>query len=109
AFERIAQRRAVGLPQRQALADQRAEREQVELFAQYAVIAALGFFEQVKVVLQIFGRFPRRTVNARELLALFVAAPVRARWLLVRDADRVRVDLARVGNVRTATQVRKRV
>ncbi len=68
AFQRLAQDRAFRLPQRQTLADQRIDHEQAELRAQDAVIARLGFFEQVQVFLQLLGGFPGRAVDARQHL-----------------------------------------
>ncbi len=109
AFQRVAQDRAIRLPERQALAHQRAEREQIQPLADDAVIALAGFFEQVDIVLELLRRLPSRAVDARQLLALLVAAPVGTRRFLVRDAERVGVDLARVIDVRTPAQIRERI
>jgi len=109
ALQQVAQDRAVGLPQRQALAHQLVEGEQAELLAEHAMIALLGLFKQGQVVLKLLGRLPGCAVDAGEHLAVLVAAPVGPRRSLEGDAQRIGVDLARVGDVRPPAQVFERV
>ena len=105
AFERIAQRRAVGQPERQALAHQRVDDEEIKLFAQNAMIAFDRFFQPGAMIAQFLRRLPGGAVDARELLALFVTAPISAGRRTQRNADRLRIDLARSLDVRTAAEV----
>ena len=69
--------RALGLPQHQALADFLIDGEQPQLRADDAMVALLGFFELLEVLLEVFFVEERGAVDAGELLAIAVAAPVR--------------------------------
>ena len=86
---------------REARADLLGEREQVELDAELAVVALLGFLEPVQVLGERVLRLPRGAVDALEHRALLVAAPVRARDL--RELERA--ELAGRRHVRAAAQV----
>ncbi len=52
--------------------------EKIQLFAQLAMVALLGFFELVEVLVQIFLAEERRAVDALHLVVLFIALPVGA-------------------------------
>jgi hypothetical protein len=54
------------------------EAEQVKLLSEHSVIASLGFFEEEQVLLECFFRLKCGAVNALELRALHVTAPVGA-------------------------------
>jgi len=55
------------------------------------VVALLGLFQELHVVVQLLLGRPGRAVDARELRFLFIAAPVRA-----RDAQQLeRLEVAR--------------
>ena len=82
-------------------ADLLGEREEVELGAELAVVAPLGFLEPVQVLLQRLVVLPRGAVDPLEHRALLVAAPVRAGDL--RELERA--ELAGRRDVRAATQV----
>ena len=82
-------------------ADLLGEREQVELGAELAVVALLGFLEPVQVLVERLLRLPRGAVDALEHRALLVAAPVRARDL--RELERA--EPAGRRDVRAAAQV----
>ena len=69
---------ALGMEDGEAGADLLGEREQVELRAEATVIALLGLFQTREVLLERGIRLPRRAVDALELRAVLVAAPVRA-------------------------------
>ena len=65
------------------------------------MVAPLRFFESVQVVVQLRLRRPGRAVDALQLLAMLVAAPVRA-----GDTHQLeRADLARVLDVRPGAEV----
>ena len=72
------------------------KREQVELGAEAAVVAALGFLEPVQVLGERGLRFPGAPVDPLEHRAVLVAPPVRARDL--RELERAQ--LARRRHVR---------
>src|SRR5262249_23046487 len=55
------------------------EREELHLLPDLAVVAALGLLQTMEVRRQLVLPEERRRVDALELLALLVAAPVRAR------------------------------
>ena len=107
--KRIAQHRAVRFPQRQTFTDQRANREQAQLLTDDTMIALLGLFQQIQIILQVFRCFPGRAVNARQLFAVFIATPIGSRDRLKCDADGIRIDFLRVLDMRPATQIRERI
>ena len=97
-------RAALGMKDREARADLRGKRKEVELLTQSAVVAQLCLFELVQVCGQRLFGLPRGAVDALELRALLVAAPVRA-----GDAGQFEVTQVRGrGHVRTATEVDER-
>src|SRR5579863_2943547 len=53
--------------------------KQVQLLPEAAMIAPLGFFEPVKVFVQLLLRVEARAVDALHLRIAFLAFPVRAR------------------------------
>src|SRR5439155_4154832 len=92
---------ALRVPDDETGAELRRKREQVELASELAVVAALGLLEAVEVVLQLLFRRPRRPVDALQLRALLVAAPVGA-----RHAQQLEVaDLRRRFHMRAQAQV----
>ena len=92
---------ALGVEDGQARADLLGEAEQVELGAELAVVAPLGLLQLVQVGGQRLLRLPRRPVDALELLALLVAAPVGT-----GDPHQLEVaQPARRGHVRAPAQV----
>ena len=74
----LADEAALGVEDGEARADLVREAEQVELDAELAVIALGGLLEAVQVLLEVRLRRPRGAVDALELRALLVAAPVGA-------------------------------
>ena len=95
-FEQPANGRALGQPERQPRADEFVYREQFELLAQLAVVAALGFFQPVEILVEILLRKEGGAVDALQLLVLLVAFPVGA-----GDGEQLeRLDLGGRRNVR---------
>src|SRR5690606_12672063 len=92
-FELAADGRALGRPEREALADGLGEREEVELLAQLLVVAGPRLLLRRGVRFELVGRPDRGAVAAREHRILLVSAPVRARDAL--EAERVRHEVAR--------------
>ena len=79
------------------------EGEQVQLGAELAVIALLRLLQERQVRAQRVLRRPCGAVDALQLLVLLVAQPVGGGRS--HELDRVRGDVARVGDVRAATEV----
>mmetsp|Transcript_48 Transcript_48/g.76 ORF Transcript_48/g.76 Transcript_48/m.76 type:complete len:254 (-) Transcript_48:327-1088(-) len=79
------------------------DREQVQLFTQHSVITFLGFFQQLFVLFQLLGFFPRRGVDALQHFAVFVSPPVGAGHRL--QLDRLFGQAPRRLHVGTGTQV----
>ena len=102
-FHHMAQHFAFRREERDTGADVVGEMEQAQLLAQLAMVALLGFLLAPKIFLQLLGRFPGRAINALQLLVLLVAAPVGAGD--IHQLERLGVDLARVGDVRTAAKI----
>ena len=71
----LAKDHAFGVEEREARAFF-VEAEQVELFAQFTMIALFGFFQHVKVIVKVGFLFKSRTVNTLEHLVVFITAPV---------------------------------
>src|SRR3954454_8657364 len=70
--------RALGLPQHQSLAHLLVDGEEPELRTEEAVVALLGLLEHLHVVFKLLLVEEGGAVDARELLARRVAAPVGA-------------------------------
>ena len=100
----VAHRRAAGVPENQPRSDARVSREQVELSAERAMIAALGFLEAVDVRVDIRLRPPRRRVDPLEHRPTLVAAPVRPGGVEELEVLQIRG----IRYVRPATQVDER-
>ena len=100
-LEALAQGRAFGQPQGQPRSYFLGESKQLQLFAQLAVVAALGFFQAFEVLGEVLGLGEGDAVDARELLVLLVAAPVRAGHVHELGG----LDGAGVGDVRAAAEV----
>ena len=75
--------------------------EQVELAADAAMVALLGFFEPVQVLIQLLLVGPGGAVDALEHLVARIAAPVGAGHLRELEG----LELAGGGHVRAAAQV----
>ena len=99
--DRLEQLPALGVPEHDARAFL-LEVEEVELAAELAVVALLGFLEllQVRVELLLLGE--RRAVDAGEHRIVAVAAPIGARDLHQLEGI---ADLADAGHVRAAAEV----
>ena len=70
---------ALGMPEDEAGAGFFLNAEEVELDAELAMVAALGFFKTVQMFVQLFLREESHGVNALELGIAFLALPVGAR------------------------------
>ena len=92
---------ALGMEHGQARTDLFGEREQIELDAELAVVALLGFFEAMQVGGEGLVVLPRRAVDALQHRLRLVAPPVRAGDLLQLEA----AEPTRRGYVRAATEV----
>ncbi len=77
-LEQTADGGALGQPEWQACSDFLADGEELELFAEAAVIAALGVFEAREIVVEILLREEGGAVDALKLRVLFIAEPVGA-------------------------------
>ena len=66
------------MPEDQARSGELLNREQVELLAQHAVVALLGFLEPVQVLIEVLLAEERGAVDALQLRILLVTQPVRA-------------------------------
>ena len=103
-LEEAADRRTFGQQQRQAGTNQIARHVQLKLAADFAVVAASGFFDALEIVVEFRLRFEHGAIDALEHRPLLVAAPVRA-----GDAGELeRRDLRRAVDVRAFAQVEKR-
>jgi len=76
-FKNRAEQHPLGQPEDHTGGHILMEREQIELLAELAVVAALGFLDAVQVFLEILGVGKGRCVDAGKHTVLFVAAPVR--------------------------------
>ena len=100
-FELFADDAALGMEEDQAGAGQFLNAEQVQFLAQLAVVAFLGLFDLFEVLVQVLLGKERGSVDALQLLVVFVALPVGA-----GDRKQLeRLDLRSVGNVRAAAEV----
>ncbi len=99
----VAQGGAFGQPQRQTLTYALREREEFEVFAQFAVVAFFGLLHHGEVFVEHRFLGERDAVDARQHLVLLVAAPVGTRHRGKFD----RLDIARVRDVGAAAQVGK--
>src|SRR5262249_44191355 len=79
--------------------------EEAELTAQFPVIAFLGFFEPDEILIQLFLRVERDSINTLHLLALLVSAPICAGN--TRQTKAVRIDLFGLRHVGSAAKVGK--
>ena len=75
-FHLLADEAALGMPEDEAGAGELLNGEQVELLAEQAMVALLGLFELVEVVVELLLGVERGAVDALELRVLFVAQPV---------------------------------
>src|SRR5213594_562212 len=77
-FDNLPNQAALGMPENQAGAGLFLNTEQVELDAELAMIAALGFLDAVQMLVQLFLREESDRVNALKLRIAFLALPVGA-------------------------------
>ena len=75
-FEAFAQGGSLRQPHRQTGTHFLGEEEEVHFFAQFAVVALLGLFEEYEVFVQFFLFRESDTVDAGELFAVLVTAPI---------------------------------
>ena len=100
-FHLFADEAALGMPEDQARAGELLDGEQVELLAEHAMVALLGLFELVQVVVEILLGEERRAVDALELRIFLVAQPVGA-----GDVQQLeRLDASGGRDVRAAAEV----
>ena len=94
-------RAALGMEENQPRPGQFLNAEQVELLAQLAMVALLGFFELGQVLVQFLLGEERRAVDALQLRVLLVALPIRA-----GDREQLeRLDLLGGRHVRAAAEI----
>ncbi len=92
---------ALGMPEDQPRPGQLLNGEQVELLAQHAMVALLGFLDFVQVVVEVLLAEERGAVDALELRIFLVAQPVGA-----GDAEHLeRLDAPGGRDVRPAAEV----
>ena len=100
-FHDLADDGALGMPEDEAGAGELLNAEEVELFAEDAMVAARGFFKAGEVLVEIFLREERGAVDALELRIFLVAEPVGAG----EAGDLEGLDAAGGGNVRAAAEI----
>ena len=100
-FETFTQGCASRQPQRQTGAYGLRESKQLELFAQLAMVAFLGLFEQHKILVEHFLFGERNAVNTYQLIALLIAAPV----CTGKRCDFHGLYHARIGDMRATAQI----
>ena len=100
-----ANRAALGVPEDQARTGLFLDAEQVQLLAELAVVALLGFLEPVQVRLQILLVEERGAIDTLQALAMLVALPVRTRHRKQLEG----LDPPHRGHVRSATEVREQL
>ena len=79
--------------------------EQIELLADFAVVALFGFFEHDKIFFKFIRLFESRRVNARKHGTLYISAPISACGF--NQFKRLRVYFFCVCDVGAAAQVGK--
>ncbi len=100
-FDDLADAAALGMKEDQAGAGEFLDAEQIELLAELAVVALLGFFQLREVCVQIFLAEERGAVDALQLRVVLVAFPVRA-----GDREQLeRFDARGRGHVRAAAKI----
>ena len=100
-FHLLADDAALGMPEDEPRSGQFLDGEQVELLAEHAMVAPLGFLHLVHVLVEIFLAEESGAVDALQLRILFLAEPVGA-----GDVQQLEgLDFAGRGNVRAAAEV----
>ncbi len=100
-FHLLADDAALGMPENQPGASQVLDGKQVELLAEHAVVALLGFFNAVEISIEVFLREERSPINALQLRILLVAKPVGA-----GDVEQLeRLDFSGRGYVRAPAEI----
>ncbi len=77
-FDDLADAPALGMPENQAGAGEFLDAEQVQLLAELAMIALLGFFQALQVGVLIFLAEERRAIDALQARIVLVALPIGA-------------------------------
>src|SRR5436853_2215260 len=91
------------MPENQPRPGQLLNGKQVELLAEHSVVAPLGLFDLVQILVEIFFRKERGSVNALQLRVLLVPQPVRAGNVQQLE----RLDLAGRRDVRPPAEIQK--
>jgi len=100
-FELFADDAALGMKENQPGAGEFLDAEQIELFAELAMVALFGLLHLLEIGVKFLGGKEGRAVNALELLVVLVAFPVGA-----SDGEQLEgLDLGRVRDVRAAAEV----
>ena len=76
-FHHPPDRTPLGMPEDQAWPGQFLDAEQVQLLAEFSVVTPLGLLQPVQVGCERFLGEESRAVDALQLLAFFVAFPIR--------------------------------
>ncbi len=100
-LDHLAEHRPLGVPEGEPGADQLVEREEIQLAPQRPVVALLGFFQPLQMLVELRLRGERRPVHALELRVALVTAPVGAR----ERQDLEGLDVAGRLHVRAAAEI----
>ena len=103
ALHLVAQRLAIRQEQRNTGRNLVADDKELQFSPKFAMVAFLRLFQSPEVAIKLFLREPRRSIDALQHGAMLVTPPVCSRDLHELD----RPYLARVLNMRPATQVKK--
>ena len=76
-FQQLANHAALGMEEDQAGTGEFLNAEKIQFLPQFAMVALLGFFEFVEVLVEFLLSEPGCAVDALQLAVLFVAFPVR--------------------------------
>src|SRR5262249_17525259 len=93
--------RPLGQPQGQPRADLITRHEELEVFPDLAVVASLGLFEALQILIKLGLGVPPRAIDTRQHGAFLVATPIGARDTHQLDW----ADLARVLDVWTPAEI----
>ena len=77
-LDNLSNEAALGMPENEAWAGLLLDAEEIELDAQLAMIAALGFFQAMQIFVQLFLREEGHGVNALKLGIAFLPLPISA-------------------------------
>ena len=100
-FELLADDAALGMEEDKSRPGQLLNAEQVEILAELAMVALLGFLDLLEMRVELFGGEKSGAVNALQLLILLTALPVSA-----GDGEQLEgLDLRSVRQVRAAAEI----